>query len=56
MNAISYGKVKAACDVVLGKGRAEQSLRTPIYASSLRGVPRTLPPAIIQPILPGRHA
>lgn len=56
MNAISYGKVKAACDVVLGKGRAEQSLRTPIYASSLRGVPRTLPPVIIQPMLPGRHA
>lgn len=36
MNAISYGKVKTACDAVLGRGTFERPLWTPIYASSLR--------------------
>jgi ADP-heptose:LPS heptosyltransferase len=35
MNAISYSRVKTACDAVLGRGEAERPLWTPMYAASL---------------------
>ena len=43
MNAISYGSVKTACSIALGKGSPGRRLWTPIYAPSRRISPQVAP-------------
>lgn len=46
MNAISYSRVKTACDAVLGRCEAERPPWTPMYAASLPGLSSVSPAGV----------